>query len=1081
VEEYFELPIWLESIESINSFYINVLKEHIQNLDVTRFDLNILRELHTKERDVFYPMCEELKLRGFRFITKVPSNFFPENNFKKDETLILANNNSQRFEHINYSLLDMNGFIEKFKIEDDRFFNFVPIKGFLNLNKGTNEGVIISEFQQNGYLIKSHKFREEIENKNEEDLIINNQSQDEKESNLISIKSLRENPTTSIGDLFQLQINDFNIHICSLSLSNRTKNCLFRAKIFMLSEILNCNYTELMPLKNFGENSLNEILKFIDSFLRNPSKINELKKDLIINKFSEVKERSKELSLSSLNIEKSVVKSLKNIGIQTIDHLIYTSINELKYSNQINESSIQTIWNKINSSETAVFKENSLSNNECKKAIQQTNLTSIKLENSMKIVKENTVNSLIIDTNSLTSGKYFEELINGLYFSENDFLCITQRYINHKNLKEIGKLLGVTKERVRQILDKIEKRLFRKIFGSKFLEIIENSVSENFISYDSFFRILGKYADQFIHFFIQKDLSRFFFFEELEIFIFEDRMYITDIFLKLQEMLPQFLNLEDYREVIQQYARKLSITNYPENKMIIGILKYLKYKKYGLYFSKRKLSLFNAIDILFRDFIKVPFLYNEENFIRIKSILKEKIDFNLTAKFENIERSAIGRNEDIILVGKRTYINKHKVFYEPKILEIAYDYLQEMKLIGKKAIKINEVFSSNEVLFKKSGIENEYVLYSLIKENYSDDFLVGKGNTLKIFFYEGEREKTYASELKKYLLHNNFEVAQSRIEKDLKWDDYKIPNILVKNPCFMKTEKGTIRYTNKYFFDQCEKTLIDPLVNTELESYRIYNQMTFNNKQAKVLNDNKIESEQVLAKFLKNTYPNLKGHSKILFDRDSEYNHIDECLVKKFSGIHKLRDFEEFLAEIGYTSITIKPKIENLIKSGIFVLISYSEIATPDQLNFKAEIEAGIFKFIESKFGDQNYLILDEISGYRKLPKIDLKWNKHVIKYILLRHNFHEIQHHASVLIPNKTIICREKKERIYFDEFVAKRLTKEYQGNMNEEDIYEYLVSKSLINPLRNEYSKNLPVELKKSELFDINEIGQVKIKVLE
>jgi len=255
--------------------------------------------------------------------------------------------------------------------------------------------------------------------------------------------------------------------------------------------------------------------------------------------------------------------------------------------------------------------------------------------------------------------------------------------------------------------------------------------------------------------------------------------------------------------------------------------------------------------------------------------------------------------------------------------------------------------------------------------------------------------------------------------------------------------------------------------------------MNFSNELIKILEENEIDSVRVLARFLKNTYSGLKGRSKVLFEKDSEYKEIDDYIIKKYDGTHVVSEIQDFLVQIGYNAFSAINKIENLIKRGVFILTSYSEITTPEKLKFPPEVENEVLKFIENKYGNQEYLILDSVVGLRKLPKTKFEWNKYTLKYILLRHNYFEIRHHASILQPHKTIIVRGEDTSIFFDEFIADLIKKDYPGNMNEEDIYDYLVNKELIEQTKNQYSKNLPNELKKSELFDINEIGQLKIKV--
>ena len=1098
MKEYFELPNWVNSIENINSFYMNLLKEKISSIEGKQFDLDILRELYRLEKPLFFKIYDELILRGFSFITQKQNRFFPENHYLKNECLIFVNEDRQRYKDINYSLLDLNGFITRFNVKSDQFFNFVPIKGFLNLNRGTKEELIIAELGQKGFEIKGGNKTQVSKVENKKVSCKKTATPLLEEIKVVDFETLLENPTKTLRNLMGIQIKNFDVHLHSLPLSNRSSWALFRSHIFMLSEFLNSTYNDLRKIRNFGKKSINEVLEIVGKLTTDDLYFETVKNDLIANRFSDIKETDINRDLNFLEINQKLLDILKSFGILTIKHLLYSTASKLLNVEHIGKLGLEEIYNKINLSEIAVFLDNQTISNDLppsgtnnyhdKEDNKEDDNSQLFNLQSLSNAAYKDESSQLFNLESLANGKYFEHIISEIKFNEREQYCLLKRYVERETLEKIAKSLDVTRERVRQIMVKIDRDFVHKIKDAKFLELIKDTRNGNFIDSKTLKSFLGDYADQYMHYFTHQKFKNFYYLKDLDIFVFNNEKEIRKKFEELQKKLPSLFNLDDYREFFIDFFINMGISNYPEylseNDLINSSLKKLGYKKYGLYFSIGKLTLYEAVDILFNDFINVPIKYTEENLTHMKSILKTKLGYTNDNPLRGFER-VIRENENIILVGKRTYLNKNKIIYDPKALEIAYRYLEEKKEQGKKAVKILDVFTVNEDTYKKYGIENEYVLYSLMKETYSEEFLIGKGNTLKIFFEEDEREKNYASELKKYLQKNNCAVQQKKIEKDLKWDIYTIPSILVHNRCFIKIDNGCIRFSDKYSFNENEKILIDPLLQAELEehefisTHKLFEKMNFSNELIKILEENEIDSVRVLARFLKNTYSGLKGRSKVLFEKDSEYKEIDDYIINKYTETHRVGEIQDFLTDIGYNAFSAINKIENLIKRGVFILTAYSEITASEKFIIESSVEDEVLNFIENKYGNQEYLILDNVIGLRKLPKTKFEWNKYTLKHILLSHDYYEIGHHASILQLHKTIIVREEDASISFDKFIADLIKKDYTGNMHEEDIYEYLVNKELIEPLKNQYSKNLPLELKNSELFEINEIGEVKIKV--
>lgn len=150
------------NIKKIDSYYLNELFSRDKFvLEVTAsgqsfFSLSILREIYQENKNDFVKIVSELVLRGFMIQASKPSALFPKSEVTNNSKLVRASTTSQGIDlkKIDFKLLRLGSLLQNYRVESSRFFENIPIEGFLALNQSINLELLANEFQQAGFEIK---------------------------------------------------------------------------------------------------------------------------------------------------------------------------------------------------------------------------------------------------------------------------------------------------------------------------------------------------------------------------------------------------------------------------------------------------------------------------------------------------------------------------------------------------------------------------------------------------------------------------------------------------------------------------------------------------------------------------------------------------------------------------------------------------------------------------------------------------------------------------------------------------------------------------------------------------------------
>lgn len=124
--------------------------------------LEYMRLLYKKDTLKFYSVRDELILRGINFNEDYQNNFFPHFEIEDNPQKIVSSH-GELFKNINFTMLGLPNFLMHFNVQNDLFFNNIPLSGFTFLSKNISNQFVYNVFIAAGFTIVGE---EKIQDKN---------------------------------------------------------------------------------------------------------------------------------------------------------------------------------------------------------------------------------------------------------------------------------------------------------------------------------------------------------------------------------------------------------------------------------------------------------------------------------------------------------------------------------------------------------------------------------------------------------------------------------------------------------------------------------------------------------------------------------------------------------------------------------------------------------------------------------------------------------------------------------------------------------------------------------------------------
>jgi hypothetical protein len=687
-----------------------------------------------------------------------------------------------------------------------------------------------------------------------------------------------------------------------------------------------------------------------------------------------------------------------------------------------------------------------------------------------EIQEEFTPALLLALSNRLQKQKHPEKIIKHVLdkFTDRELQVLQHRYRNYETLEIVGSRLGVTRERIRQIQKAIIKRVSTYLNRAKFATIIKIMAdSKSFVTKQDLLNLVGKEYETIINLLAYEKII-FSYYKKMDIYFFDDGKNIH--FSALEELimeLPDVFYFKDYEQHLKEGLYSIGIEN-PPLKLIHSFLETEKFTRYGEVYSKNRLSVNEVLLYLFKHYITKPLRLDEEGVCYLKALASNHLDFEMDSGVHSIA-NRLRDSADILLVDSSTFAYFDKDSFDTKvIIEIESYLLQEFG--HRDVLNADELFTTFQNQLLDARISNKIHLYSLVKHFLQDKFIIGRGNTLNI--YKTEESKISVKEqlinlmkqhggqcTKKQLL----EVIQPlyRIESAISTSDKIIPwgsdYILLEKLEFTTVEKNLLKSFVNIYFDKGYST-----------ASFIYFEMMANKRLFSLLTKKKIDDYYKLASILKVLLPQIKGSANFLYVEGHELDSFEKVICADFTFKTSRKELKEFAFKYGYNNRNAAEINKRLLDKGIFIEIGLDEIYPANLFKISQSDLEEICVFAELVMGRNEYLSISNLHGYEEeLPELDFPWNAFLLKSVLEMSGYRRVKKIISDYRYDKIITVRESSEIQSFEDLVLHIIKTEYNGDPNEEELYDYLADKGILNNQEYTFQKVLPNEIKTSKRF--------------
>lgn len=1031
---------------AIHSSHLSALLNH-------QFPLDYLRKLYSTDIQIFYATRDEMILRGINLEGNTNSNFFPITNYINSPT-IFAERKSSNYREIDFAILSLPNFIEKYKVDSDLFFNSIPVEGFVALAKNISCEFVIKVFENAGFQIIDRENVTLPEPKSEEnkELIINIFP---KPAFLAFHRYCDENGYKHFSDLNEEIINSFQYHPFVGEKKVKTVFERYNKHLEKISPptfeasfnkfLLYFTNNDFRSLcKNIDLNYLNTLNNFYDKdFLINQDRVKDIPdleniKEIVSKKIVETQKQNFNLLLSKLNKQPYT------------KYLLKIEVNSLK--KMLDWKKIKTSWSDF---DEEILIEDILPNYEY----------------------TNIINDLIEFQQTIIS---IPDQINQIknHLNNRNFEYLILRNIHSWTLQAIAEKVGLTRERVRQIINKTEQTIIKhsdlasfKIF-LHFLPKDELAFTKNYL--ETFYKVESGVDSVIFKYLL--DHSDFFTFNEF-LELYTSKRVSDHLNKKIDDLknLPPILRKGDLTKYFDSMEDE-TIEFGELNEKINTVIAIKDYINPGELYFKKSISFKNKISYVFDHFVKEPMKMDTTGLQTFSDLFKRYFGPDIPPN----ERYIIERirdTENTILVNPSTF-----AYFDPSAVDESFishfKNFIEYKFLTKEWISINEVFSENQDISLKNNIKSKVHLYSLIQYFLSEDFEIGKGNTLNI--YRSDTKKLRAEDsLESFLINFKNSVEKEKILLQFHWPQYKLDQLIGNSSKFISFDSNTVMLFSSLNMKSDDKNAFTRFLQNSLNSnyafcYEIFQEMQFNKEYNLLLSKYEIKNHYALLQLFKKILPEVKGHSNFMYYESCQLDSVEKYIVEIFPSFTSRKDIYKHVLEKGYSEQMAQSVVREIMEKRLFIDYERNKIINRGALTLNNEKLSILKSYLEVEFKEKLYLSVIKLVGFKShLPPLDMgDWTKHLIYHLGIEVGFRAIKS-ANDYRFDKLLLVRHDSPFHTYEQLIKSILENEYTGPLYENNVAKFLADSGLAHN-----DQKLSYELKSSPLFDIDTLGWISLK---
>ncbi len=1073
--------------------------------DVKDFSLDLLRNYYRKDRIKGSNLIEELALRGYIFNTHKNSSFLPsEINSKK--IIRIKNHNKDCYKKINFDILGLGEIIQKFNVNSDLFFDYIPLEGFVVLNRNISIDMVRNEFVNAGFVVDSVGSNSNI---NLIDIInlnhLNKLSDVFIKSSILNIEDLSQNFDHIVSSIPNL--NKYDIKKLELIMEWFDSN-------YSIKDLRDITITDYFNFKNtkFERFCLKKkYIKVID--LLTDLEIYNFDKDIIIyyetylaylKTYYYLNVDPEIGNVELINIPnigtKNTIKTLGENGIKNVKELLKADLYNL---DGIGKGKIITIENSVfdfirnpNSTISTSIIQESLYDIRIADLFNEGTLSSfvdyceknkfvyirdfadkdlISILNNIKSLGKTKIKEIIKKLsdkkyNSVSANELVKILFDEAIEKNVDlYTVVFERIVNNRTLEDIGKDKNLTRERIRQqeakgirIIKSISNILYDIVLKNKEYIYIDENVINNIINDKNKSKIIFELLKDRDEFYKREDFHKIFvvdnfpecgeFFSEIDSFLSGNDEDCKD-FMSIDEFYGQI------EKIIKKYYLDKLITIEDFNTMI----EKCNYKRDGNIFKKKGIYSHDIFSDILKEYFPNGMIFNEENCEIMKrkyfEITGEKSDLsvrNLTAKLQ--------REKDVIICGSNTYIHIDNVKIDNNLLEVIHKYVLHLfEHEGLPSVYSDKIYSVFKNELNNCGIDNYSFIYGILRYYYPDDFIYDNFWIAK----NGNMGVTRDLALVDYLKNDtnyNEGIPKEKIISLFGLSGPFLFNLIVNsseiNECHNK--ENLIYHDNYRLSDKLYEKIKEYIDSNIDAQYGYISLKHLLNKFNIYLEEEKIIDEytlgNVLKKYLANYYIIELYVCKEKTDNTLDEDFFFDLYTDKNVTITR-NGFEKYAEEKGIYANRIYDVLKNRFNE--LYQINISDFRK--NINITSKAISDIYSIIDKNIEGKDYVPLSDLKkngDLYKMPDIELSWNEYLLRSILLKNpndKYIIIDIPGLMLYTEKGIIVRkELTVDNYIDFLVHVYNENKYYLFDSVNQLYKEFQAKGLIgDTLPNEFRK--------------------------
>ncbi len=654
-------------------------------------------------------------------------------------------------------------------------------------------------------------------------------------------------------------------------------------------------------------------------------------------------------------------------------------------------------------------------------------------------------------------------------------------FIDNLTLRETSRDMDLSTEGVRLVKNNTVDNIIDSFYESKFIEsfrLFTNDKQVVFIS--ELEKILGENNKIISNIIKRNNIEWISYFEPLDIIYFKMIQPQIDRMKKYILSLPSMFLLEDHINNIRSILSTI-------HKDCLGIEKiervfnYFGYRAYGRYFSNKKVSRVEMLEVLLRDYIKKPIKMDDSSMIFICRMCKKIFNYKLIENTKVID-ARLRDIDNIILVGPRTFCHINNFYYDKSIIDQASEYIDK-EFEKRKVINIKEVFLKFKDVLIQYDIKDKRALYSLIRYHLGGKYNIGHRNSLNIFRADITKKLTLEDKVIHYLKKRDGIASKEEVKKLLGGKQYKFNNVISVSDSILLWGNNEVILVeniqiNQKIINKIRNLLYRVMTQGFTTGQVVLKEMLFDDELKNFLNVNKIDNYKKLNAILRYEFKNLKGRGNFICDESSKFHSFKDVLIHKYRDVTFRNEMRDFIMDYGYKSFMSRNFIDNLIKNKEYIRISKNEILPKDKFNLSKEVTVSTCQYILDKMKGKEYISLSNLKDYEgSLPKINYKWNAYLIKAILEENGFKSVFRHGGDYRYDRVIVVREESEIENFEDLLYYILKYEYNGDLEESKVYEYLTSTGILWGTKSKYYKKMPSTVRDFKKITIDNRGRIQL----